>query len=181
MQTSASAGQAGSGRAWHGLAGTPPYMAPEFWRKRPYDAAVDVWACGVIMYVLLAGYLPFFSVPGHIKAGAYEFHSPEWDSVSQEAKDLIGRMLTVDPERRIGAEAALAHPWVGRRDGAASTAHRPVTINCLRMFNARRKFKGAVIAALAQRRISLTAAAAEQGPHSIMHNLYGVLKVPECN
>ena len=146
-------------------------MAPEFWRKRPYDEAVDVWACGVIMYVLLAGYLPFFSggMPRQIKAGAYEFHSPEWDSVSPEAKGLIGRMLTVDPEKRIRAEAVLAHPWIGRRDGTASTAHRPVTINCLKMFNARRKFKGAVIAALAQRRISLTAAA-EQGQHSIQQN-----------
>ena len=51
----------GDGPAWHGFAGTPTYMAPEFWRKRPYGAAVDVWACGVVMYILLAGYTPFFS------------------------------------------------------------------------------------------------------------------------
>ena len=108
-------------RAWHGLAGTPPYMAPEFWRKRPYDEAVDVWACGVIMYVLLAGYLPFFSggMPRQIKAGAYEFHSPEWDSVSPEAKGLIGRMLTVDPERRIGRRPRWPTP------GSAGATARP--------------------------------------------------------
>ena len=59
-----------------------------------------------------------------IKGGAYVYHSPEWDSVSPEAKNLIDRMLTVDPDKRIGAEAALAHHWIGRRDRTARTLHR---------------------------------------------------------
>ena len=101
--------------------------------------------------------------PYQIKAGAYEFHSPEWDSVSPDAKDLIDQMLTVNADRRISAEAALAHPWIGRPDRTAGSLHRPATINCLKMLNARRKFKGAVIAALAEHRLSNT----PQGPNSI--------------
>ena len=108
-----------------------------------------------------------------IKAGAYVFHSPEWDSVSPDARGLIDRMLTVDQERRITAEAALAHPWVGRRDATAPTLHRPVTLDCMKMLNARRKFKGAVIAALVgrSRRLSATTPPAMEKGNTIVRPL----------
>ena len=122
-----------------GFAGTPGYLSPEVLRKEAYGKAVDIWACGVILYILLVGYPPFWDEDQHrlyaqIKAGAYDFPSPEWDSVTQDAKNLINQvhfyivtcmsvmycmsvkigiqMLVLDPKKRITADQALKHPWV---------------------------------------------------------------------
>ena len=122
-----------------GFAGTPGYLSPEVLRKEAYGKAVDIWACGVILYILLVGYPPFWDEDQHrlyaqIKAGAYDFPSPEWDSVTQDAKNLINQvhfyivtcmsvmycmsvkigiqMLVLDPKKRITADQALKHPWI---------------------------------------------------------------------
>ncbi|PNI75358.1 CAMK2G isoform 13, partial [Pan troglodytes] len=80
-----------------------------------------------------------------IKAGAYDFPSPEWDTVTPEAKNLINQMLTINPAKRITADQALKHPWVCQRSTVASMMHRQETVECLRKFNARRKLKGAIL------------------------------------
>ncbi|XP_078399073.1 calcium/calmodulin-dependent protein kinase type II subunit delta isoform X6 [Cetorhinus maximus] len=140
----------GDQQAWFGFAGTPGYLSPEVLRKDPYGKPVDMWACGVILYILLVGYPPFWDEDQHrlyqqIKAGAYDFPSPEWDTVTPEAKDLINKMLTINPAKRITASEALKHPWICQRSTVASCMHRQETVECLKKFNARRKLKGAIL------------------------------------
>ncbi|KAM8939034.1 calcium/calmodulin-dependent protein kinase type II subunit delta isoform 1-T1 [Pelodytes ibericus] len=140
----------GDQQAWFGFAGTPGYLSPEVLRKDPYGKPVDMWACGVILYILLVGYPPFWDEDQHrlyqqIKAGAYDFPSPEWDTVTPEAKDLINKMLTINPAKRITAAEALKHPWICQRSTVASMMHRQETVDCLKKFNARRKLKGAIL------------------------------------
>ncbi|XP_026668249.1 calcium/calmodulin-dependent protein kinase type II delta chain isoform X15 [Ceratina calcarata] len=140
----------GDAQAWFGFAGTPGYLSPEVLRKEPYGKPVDIWACGVILYILLVGYPPFWDEDQHklyaqIKAGSYDYPSPEWDTVTPEAKNLINQMLTVNPSKRITASDALKHPWICQRERVASVVHRQETVDCLKKFNARRKLKGAIL------------------------------------
>ncbi|XP_002734696.1 calcium/calmodulin-dependent protein kinase type II delta chain isoform X2 [Saccoglossus kowalevskii] len=140
----------GEQQAWFGFAGTPGYLSPEVLRKDPYGKPVDIWACGVILYILLVGYPPFWDEDQHrlyaqIKAGAYDYPSPEWDTVTPEAKNLINSMLQVTPSKRITACEALKHPWICNRERVASNLHRQETVDCLKKFNARRKLKGAIL------------------------------------
>lgn len=140
----------GEQQAWFGFAGTPGYLSPEVLKKEPYGKPVDIWACGVILYILLVGYPPFWDEDQHrlyaqIKSGAYDYPSPEWDTVTPEAKNLINLMLTVNPNKRITAADALKHPWICQRERVASLVHRQETVDCLKKFNARRKLKGAIL------------------------------------
>ncbi|XP_075866258.1 calcium/calmodulin-dependent protein kinase type II subunit gamma isoform X23 [Microcebus murinus] len=123
-----------------------PMMA----RKRHRYSLRVARVAGVILYILLVGYPPFWDEDQHklyqqIKAGAYDFPSPEWDTVTPEAKNLINQMLTINPAKRITADQALKHPWVCQRSTVASMMHRQETVECLRKFNARRKLKGAIL------------------------------------
>ena len=137
-------------QSWHGFAGTPGYLAPEVLRREPYGKAVDLWACGVILYILLVGYPPFWDedqskLYAQIKNARYEYPSPEWDSVTPDAKHLINSLLTLDYKKRITADNALQHPWIKNRERVAAKMHRQETINGLKRFNARRKLKGAIM------------------------------------
>jgi len=97
--------------------GTYAYCAPEILLRKEYDASVDMWSFGVIVYVMLCGYLPFVGdnpavLVKKITAGEFEFESPYWDGISTEAKDLIKRCLSLDPKTRISAAQVLKHPWI---------------------------------------------------------------------
>eukprot|EP00536_Pseudo-nitzschia_multiseries_P003291 jgi/Psemu1/318129/estExt_fgenesh1_pm.C_490005 len=102
------------------LCGTPNYVAPEILdhRHRPaYDVSCDMWSLGVILYIMLGGYRPFRGeeeeeVMKQIRYGEYKFHKRYWGDISDDAKDLIAEMLTVDPVKRITAEMALATKWI---------------------------------------------------------------------
>ncbi|KAJ0399737.1 hypothetical protein P43SY_009318 [Pythium insidiosum] len=127
--------------------GTPGYVAPEILQGKPYGAPVDIWSIGVITYILLCGYPPFHddSQPilfRKIKDGRFAFDSPYWDSVSDDAKDLIRKMLVVDPAKRWTAEQLLKHKWIAGENVA--TVSLDLTLEELRKFNARRRFKSAV-------------------------------------
>lgn len=105
--------------------GTPGYVAPEIVKQKKYGPEVDVWSLGVVLYIMLCGFPPFFHPERKelfeiIKKAKYDFPSPWWDAVSPEAKDLIKRMLTKNPEKRATPEEILAHPWIA--SGKASTA-----------------------------------------------------------
>jgi len=144
---------------WFGFAGTPGYLAPELLRKEPYGKAVDLWATGVILYILLVGYPPFWDddqnrLYEQIKAGNYEFPSPEWDTVTNEAKDLIRKLLRTNQQDRISASEALRHPWISQSDRIASQMHRQQTVDMMKAWNARRKLKGAIITMIASRNFS---------------------------
>ncbi|XP_076318112.1 calcium/calmodulin-dependent protein kinase type II alpha chain-like isoform X2 [Tachypleus tridentatus] len=166
----------GDQQAWYGFAGTPGYLSPEVLKKDPYGKPVDIWACGVILYILLVGYPPFWDEDQHrlyaqIKAGAYDYPSPEWDTVTPEAKNLINSMLTLNPAKRITAAEALKHPWICQRDRVASTLHRQETVECLKKFNARRKLKGAILTTmLATRNFSSRSIIARKGESSQVKN-----------
>lgn len=112
-------------KEYFGFAGTPGYLAPEVVRKEPYGRPVDLWACGVILYILLVGYPPFWDDNQSrlfelIKSGKYEFPSPEWDTVTKTAKDLIKGLMTMDQDARVTAEAATANSWIKNREREAS-------------------------------------------------------------
>jgi len=99
--------------------GTPIYVAPEVLQGEVYDKEVDMWSIGVITYILLCGFPPFFDDGSNmaelfeqIMAGEYDYPEEYWDDISDEAKDLIDNLLLVDPEERFTAQQALQHPWL---------------------------------------------------------------------
>ncbi|XP_008202852.1 serine/threonine-protein kinase GA29083 [Nasonia vitripennis] len=101
------------------ICGTPTYVAPEILAEVGYGLKIDVWAAGVILYILLCGFPPFVSTDNEqeklferILCGQYEFTSPYWDNISQSAKELISNMLQAQPELRFSAEDVLDHPWL---------------------------------------------------------------------
>lgn len=90
--------------------------APEILLCEGYDKQIDIWSAGVIMYIMLCGYPPFYNendarLFDSIMAGQYEFHSPYWDGISDDAKDLIRHLLVVDPQERLTAKLAIEHKW----------------------------------------------------------------------
>lgn len=143
----------------HG-SGSPMYLAPETIFEKPVGFAVDMWACGVILYLLLVGYPPFWNerietLLLSILQGNYTFPSPYWDSVSESAKDLIKKMLKVNPDERITASEALRHDWISQGDFVPSL-NRKTTLVRLTAFNARRKLKGVVLGLIARKRLNFT-------------------------
>eukprot|EP01130_Rhizamoeba_saxonica_P008722 TRINITY_DN3523_c0_g1_i2.p1 TRINITY_DN3523_c0_g1~~TRINITY_DN3523_c0_g1_i2.p1 ORF type:complete len:467 (-),score=118.17 TRINITY_DN3523_c0_g1_i2:70-1443(-) len=97
--------------------GTPFYVAPEVLLGTGYGSPVDMWSAGVMMYILLSGRLPFHAenepeLFNHILSGTFQFKSPQFDNVSEEAKDLIKAMIIVESDQRITAEQAMKHPWI---------------------------------------------------------------------
>lgn len=143
----------GPGETLSELCGTPGYLAPELLKasmyesSEGYDKQVDMWACGVIMYTLLVGFPPFWHrkqmvMLRNIMEGKYEFCSPEWDDITEAPKDLISKLLIVDPTERITAAQALEHCFF--------KAVAPVP---KRAFNARKTFQFGILCVRALVRI----------------------------
>ncbi|XP_053536961.1 peripheral plasma membrane protein CASK isoform X7 [Ictalurus punctatus] len=147
-----------SGLVAGGRVGTPHFMAPEVVKREPYGKPVDVWGCGVILFILLSGCLPFYGTKERlfeaIIKGKYKMNPRQWTHISESAKDLVRRMLMLDPAERITVYEALNHPWLKERDRYAYKIHLPETVEQLRKFNARRKLKGAVLAAVSSHKFS---------------------------
>ncbi|XP_048408819.1 MAP kinase-activated protein kinase 2 [Stegostoma tigrinum] len=102
---------------------TPYYVAPEVLGPEKYDKSCDMWSLGVIMYILLCGYPPFYSNHGlaispgmkkRIRMGQYEFPNPEWSEVSEEAKQLIRQLLKTEPTQRMTIMEFMNHPWINQ-------------------------------------------------------------------
>ncbi|KAJ8372646.1 hypothetical protein AAFF_G00280620 [Aldrovandia affinis] len=157
----------GDQQAWFGFAGTPGYLSPEVLRKDSYGKPVDMWACGELMNNADLQHRLY----QQIKAGAYDFPSPEWDTVTPDAKDLINKLLTINPNKRISATEALRHPWICQRSTVASMMHRQETVECLRKFNARRKLKGAILTTLlVTRNFSVAKSLLNKKPENVKAN-----------
>ncbi|XP_062972248.1 serine/threonine-protein kinase DCLK3 [Elgaria multicarinata webbii] len=133
------------------VCGTPTYVAPEILAEKGYGLEVDMWATGVILYILLCGFPPFRSHERDqeelfqiIQLGHYEFLSPYWDNISAAAKDLISRLLVVDPKKRFTAQQVLQHRWIHTAGKNSSrNLQREVTINLERHFRSQRKTEAA--------------------------------------
>lgn len=103
------------------LIGTPGYVAPEVVKHEPYGPPVDMWACGVVLYVMLSGRMPFYGTDDvqclkRTADGIYSFPDREWKNVSSAAKSLVKALLQIKPERRLTAKAALQHRWLALPD-----------------------------------------------------------------
>ncbi|XP_020337847.1 calcium/calmodulin-dependent protein kinase type 1D-like [Oncorhynchus kisutch] len=119
--------------------GTPGYVAPEVLAQKPYSKAVDCWSIGVITYILLCGYPPFFEdnetrLFAKIMRADYAFHSPFWDDISESAKDFIRNMMQKHPNKRFTTEQALRHPWVIGKTARDQDIYKSVSMQIQRNF-----------------------------------------------
>jgi len=108
--------------------GTPSYVAPEVLNATGYDKEVDLWSVGVITYILLCGFPPFYGdsvaeIFEKIMEANFDYPPDYWDSVSAEAKDFINNLLVVEVDKRLSAEKALNHPWLARRGQLGKLTH----------------------------------------------------------
>ena len=151
----------------HHLPSPRSYVAPEILKNQGYDSgAVDMWSTGVILYILLCGFPPFYEeeLPAlfdQILHARYDFPSPWWDSISKEAKSLVQALLTLDPKKRMTADEVLKQPWV---TGAASDAPLDSVQKSLRKYNATRKLKKAALGIMAQQRMTKALEGLALGP-----------------
>lgn len=127
--------------------GTLTYVAPEILKGEKYGKPVDLWSTGVITYILLSGYPPFYgkddaALLDVTLSGRFQYHSPDWDSISDSAKDFIKKLIEVDPEKRSTAAQALQHPWIlGEVPSEKVDLSGRVGENLIKHFNARKKLK----------------------------------------
>jgi calcium/calmodulin-dependent protein kinase I len=150
--------------------GTPGYIAPEILNRKRYDSSVDIWAFGIVAYILLCGYPPFYdenqaALFAKIKAGKYEFEEQYWEKISSSAKELISGCLVVDPAKRFTIEQILAHPWM-----SADLPKKDITpaIEMLRSQILKRRFRAGVRGIVALEKMKkLVAMASESGISSV--------------
>ncbi|XP_058499088.1 calcium/calmodulin-dependent protein kinase type 1D-like [Solea solea] len=133
--------------------GTPGYVAPEVLAQKPYSKAVDCWSIGVITYILLCGYPPFYEESetrlfSKIMKAQYEFDSPFWDDISESAKDFIRNMLQKNPNMRYTIDQALRHPWIIGKTARSQDIYYSVSVQIQKNF-AKSKWKQAFNAAVA--------------------------------
>jgi len=139
-----------AGKQLHTKAGTPYYVAPQVLAGK-YDHLSDLWSCGVIMFVLLCGYPPFFAetdqeVLQKVKLGTFDFNPVDWKNISQDAKDLICFLLKMNPRDRYTAEQALNHVWIkNKAPKAANVSLQSNFVDNLRGFRSQNKLKKAAL------------------------------------
>ncbi|KAK9801988.1 hypothetical protein WJX73_007147 [Symbiochloris irregularis] len=170
------------------ICGTPQYVAPEVIQGTPglmYGKGVDLWSAGVVLFILLGGYPPFFdeSEPAlfnQIRKGSFTFDDPVWDTITADAKNLISSLLSVDASKRLTAEQALNHPWI------QGTLHEPAQLNRTRdnmRKHLRSRWKAAVQTIVAQNRlanISKLVAAGQAQPRSLVSNSEDIRRMTEA-
>ena len=130
--------------------GTPSYVAPEIINSQGYDIKVDCWSLGVILYVMLCGFPPFYADDNDtlfrlIKESDFEFPSPYWDNVSDSAKDLIKNLLVVDSHKRLTTEEILKHPWLTQTNHSGTNL--PFKADYIE-YKKKNQFKNAIMASL---------------------------------
>jgi calcium/calmodulin-dependent protein kinase-4 len=126
------------------VCGAPGYTAPEILKGERFGKPGDMWSLGVICYILLCGSEPFSDenpreLFKRIIKGQYEFASPDWDKIGENAKDFVRKLIVLDPKRRLTAEAAGKNCWVNRY--AAKTENLEEVVQKIKEFNDRRKQK----------------------------------------
>uniref|UniRef100_A0A8D2ACW7 calcium/calmodulin-dependent protein kinase n=1 Tax=Sus scrofa TaxID=9823 RepID=A0A8D2ACW7_PIG len=129
----------GKGDVMSTACGTPGYVAPEVLAQKPYSKAVDCWSIGVIAYILLCGYPPFYDENDsklfeQILKAEYEFDSPYWDDISDSAKDFIRNLMEKDPNKRYTCEQAARHPWIAGDTALSKNIHESVSAQIRKNF-----------------------------------------------
>lgn len=147
--------------------GTPGYVAPEVLAQKPYGKAVDVWSIGVISYILLCGYPPFYdendaNLFAQILKGEFEFDSPYWDEISESAKDFIQNLMCVNVDKRYTCKQALAHPWISGNAASNKNIHGTVSEQLKKNF-AKSRWKQAYHAATVIRQMQRMALSSSGG------------------
>merc|ERR1719414_1631977 len=131
-------------------AGTPYYVAPQVLAGK-YDQMSDMWSIGVIMYVMLCGYPPFFGetdadVLAKVRLGNFTFNAADWKSISEDAKILIRNLLKMNPRDRYTAEQTLNHDWIkNKAPKAANVSLQAGFVDKLRGFRSLNKLKKAAL------------------------------------
>jgi len=138
-----------SGQLLSTKVGTPFYVSPQV-LEGAYDYSTDMWSMGVIMYTMLCGYPPFggeteSKIFDGIRTGRFSFPAAEWQDISADAKNLIRKLLAMDPEARITADEALKHSWISGQAPKAELTLRSDLVNKLRGFRSQNKFKKAAL------------------------------------
>eukprot|EP00299_Pterocystis_sp_00344_P010726 c4875_g1_i1.p1 GENE.c4875_g1_i1~~c4875_g1_i1.p1 ORF type:complete len:489 (+),score=108.75 c4875_g1_i1:38-1504(+) len=153
-----------------GSLGTPEYAAPEVLKNLPHSYSCDLWSVGVILFVMLSGYPPFYGTRDHVvrtvKAGIIEFRPSEWSHISAEAQDLVRRLLDPSPATRITITEARQHPWMWK-DWSSVMGGAPLlrtTTDRLSYYQATIKFRKAVFAALLTHRMEYQFAHSSRAP-----------------
>jgi len=134
-------------------AGTPYYVSPQV-LKGCYTHKCDMWSCGVMMYIIICGYPPFFGdtdseILNKVKAGVYDFPAEDWAQISADAKNLIKSCLEMDETKRISAEEALKHSWIGKAPSYDKPMSSKVMTN-FRSFRDQHRMKKIALTAIAQ-------------------------------
>ncbi|KAM9182257.1 calcium/calmodulin-dependent protein kinase type 1 isoform 2-T2 [Mergus octosetaceus] len=159
----------GCGSVMSTACGTPGYVAPEVLAQKPYSKAVDCWSIGVIAYILLCGYPPFYDENDaklfeQILRAEYEFDSPYWDDISDSAKDFIRHLMEKDPKKRFTCEQALQHPWIAGDTALDKNIHQSVSEQIKKNF-AKSKWKQAFNATAVVRHMrKLQLGTSQEGP-----------------
>lgn len=145
-----------------GMIGTPGYVAPEVVNKKNYGPAVDMWAVGVLLYIMLSGKMPFYGRDDNaclkmIASGKYHMPPREWSNISSDAISLVKGLLQYDPNKRLTANAALQHKWL---QDPTQLSSAPINNDLSGIHSSRRKFKKAVMATMTVGRIANLASSA---------------------
>mmetsp|Transcript_23471 Transcript_23471/g.49127 ORF Transcript_23471/g.49127 Transcript_23471/m.49127 type:complete len:343 (+) Transcript_23471:1-1029(+) len=131
------------------MCGTPGYVAPEILRKEWYGTKADMFSMGVIVFILLGGYPPFYADSQKdlllmCRSGQFEFDREYWGKISIEVKNMIRRLLVVNPDKRLSAEDVLSHPWMTTDKNVLQAADLSKSQAALKKYNARKRFKKAI-------------------------------------
>ncbi|XP_047341256.1 calcium-dependent protein kinase 1-like [Impatiens glandulifera] len=142
------------GEVFSDVVGSPYYVAPEVLRKR-YGSKSDVWSAGVIVYILLSGVPPFWAeneqgIFDEVLHGDLDFSTDPWPSISEDAKDLVKKMLVRDPKRRLTAHEVLCHPWVQIDGVAPDKPLDSAVLSRLKQFSALNKLKKMALRVIAE-------------------------------